>query len=164
MINAEEAHLYENALAQGINIHQMYMNIGEPELAAASLYIPILIQVTVMHDYEKARMLIDEYELCSGLFDSNGVIEPDRKIYYYVKGLYYLGVAHPDSAENNFRFLLSNADDENEREAAYKGLYSLYKKVGKTDSVAKYADLCYISQDSLFSTLSAENLQRLQAI
>ena len=164
MVIMEDLHQYDRALALGTSVYQQYLDIGEPELSSSSLYIPILIQVTAKHDYEKAGNLIYDFENHSGLFDDEGNIVSDRNIYNYVKGIYYLETLRPDSAESRFRLLMNTSDNANDLEAAYKGLYTLYKRYGKMDSIAKYAELCYMIQDTTFSTLTTDNMQRMQAM
>jgi hypothetical protein len=83
--------------------------------------------------------MMDKYERESGLFDEQGNIARSREIYYYFKGMYYLGVHQLDSAEYQFRRLLpfeSNLVD------AYRGLLSLYRLQHISDSIYKY-DILY---------------------
>ncbi len=96
------------------------------------------------------------YEQESGLFDEQGNIARSREIYYYFKGMYYLGVHQLDSAEYQFRRLLpfeSNLVD------AYRGLLSLYQHQHKSDSIYKYARLY---EDALARYMKRTHIQSIE--
>lgn len=114
--------------------------------------------------YEKAKPLFDMYESDSGHFDSFGNIEQGREVYYYSKGLYYLGIGDIKTAERLFRKELSSATDVNNQEAGFHGLYLLYDKLHIPDSVAKYASLTYQMSEKRMQESSILQLRHMQSL
>lgn len=112
----------------------------------------------------QAAKLIKEYEGFSGFFNSDHEIQKGLEIYYYVKGLYYMAVALPDSAEWMFRKLLLAGNTINGRHAAYTGLCKLYSSASykDKDSLAKYAMLSASYNDSLYKENYRANLHQFQ--
>ena len=115
-------------------------------------------------DTNQAARLIKEYEGYSGFFNDDHEIQKGLEIYYYVKGLYYLAVALPDSAEWMFRKLLFTGSTINERHAAYTGLCKLYSSGShkEKDSLIKYAMLSASYNDSLYNVSYRANLHQFQ--
>ncbi len=111
----------------------------------------------------KAHERIKIYETESGYFH-NGEIESGKEVYYYYKGLYYLGVNHTDSARTMFQKCLNYIADPNIKVSAYHGLSLLYDKIGPADSTAKYALLAYNANDSAYDKNVSEALIRQQAL
>ena len=114
-------------------------------------------------DIDKARFCIKEYETNSGFFNNCGDIEKGKEIYYYIKGYYYLAAQKIDSAEIMFRKELSQAADLNNRIGGCKGLQEVYSRKGIVDSIAKYANLGYVLNDSAYSLSEMQNIQKFQA-
>ena len=114
-------------------------------------------------DIEKARKNCYLYETQSGLFDKDGNIEPGREIYYYAKGIYLLAVHQLDSSEYIFRKELRDGKDLNNQIAGCKGLQKVYEQRSISDSIAKYANLGYILNDSAYSLSEMQNIQKFQA-
>lgn len=114
-------------------------------------------------DFTKAHERIKTYETKSGLFIGDE-IEEGREVYYYTKGLYYLGVNNTDSAQIMFRRCIRHIDDPNMKVAAYHGMSLLYNKIGISDSTAKYAMIAYEANDSAYQKNVAETMIRQQAL
>ena len=112
----------------------------------------------------QAAKLIKDYEGFSGFFNSDHEIQKGLEIYYYIKGLYYLAVALPDSAEWMFRKLLITGNTINDRHAAYTGLCKLYSSgpYKDKDSLVKYAMLSASYNDSLYKVSYRANLHQFQ--
>lgn len=145
------------------NVCQMYKSTGYMQdyaIACGTLLHPYLKR----ENYRKARYCIDTYEKYSGLFAPDGTIEKRREIYYYLKGLYYLGVDSLQLSESFFRKSLLNAQDANSKEAGYHGLYLLFKHKGQRDSIAKYAELSYQTNDERVRKSSLVELQHMQGM
>lgn len=115
-------------------------------------------------DTKSAKKCMEFFETKSNLFDSAGNIAKGYEIYYYDKGQYYLSSLQPDSAGYYFRKTLGAKNDDNCREAGFKGLYLLYRQSGDKDSIAKYADLAYRMNDKRILKLSSERVQRMQML
>lgn len=88
---------------------------------------------------EKAKQYMDDYEQHSGFFQENGEVMPGCESYYDKKATYYLLAGKLDSASYFFRKLQQADDDIENRHMVAWGLSQLYKKLGVSDSVAKYA-------------------------
>ena len=114
-------------------------------------------------DIKRARHYISDYELYSGYFDKNGNIQKGREVYYYMKGEYFLAIHEIDSAEFLFRKELRDGKDLNNQIAGCKGLQKVYEIKRSSDSIAKYANLGYILNDSAYSLSEMQNIQRFQA-
>ncbi len=112
---------------------------------------------------EKARNYINRYEAYSGIFNSFGDIEKGKEVYYYVKGKYYLATGKLDSAEFCFRKELRDGKDLNNQIGGCKGLQTVFERKKNIDSIAKYANLSYILNDSVYSLSEMQNIQKLQA-
>ncbi|MBQ7420605.1 MAG: hypothetical protein IJV27_00435 [Prevotella sp.] len=124
--------------ANSETVRKQYLDLGLTKEAAKVYPTPIHVAVE-NSQYERARKMMDEYEQHSGLFDSEGNIkDPTRAQYHYYKGVYYLGIHLIDSAEMQFRHLLSDSIHIID---AYRGLFALYNKVHKEDSAIKYGPL-----------------------
>ena len=111
----------------------------------------------------KAKEYCELYETKSGFFDDEGNIEKGREVYYYAKGNYYLAAGKVDSAEYMFRRELSTGKDINNQIGGSKGLQLVYEKLKKPDSIAKYANMSYELNDSVYLLSEMENIQKLKA-
>lgn len=77
------------------------------------------------------------FETQSGLFDEQGNIAHTHEVYYYFKGMYYIGINRLDSAEQWLRRLLQIPENKLD---AYHGLMTLYNKNKEIDSAYKYSN------------------------
>ena len=140
----------------------MFNRIDRKDRSVQVLYNELLALIH-LDNYDKAGKIFYMYEKSSGFFDKTNNIDKRYDIYYYIKGLYYLGVNKVDSAESLFRKELSQATDLNNRIAGCKGLQEVYSRKGIVDSIAKYANLGYILNDSAYSLSEMQNIQKFQA-
>ena len=152
---------FDSAIYIREKAYQMYMTIGKSNWAAITLGGAITAALK-LNDIERVKHYINVYETSSGLFN-NGSIQKGRELYYYLKGEYYIVVNKLDSAEYQFRRLQRTGYTLNDQIAVCQGLQDLYKRLGNTDSVAKYAERCYQLNDSAYSLSEMENVQRLKA-
>ena len=111
----------------------------------------------------KAREYCNKYEQESGFFDDKKNISKGHEIYYYIKGEYYLAINKIDSAELLFRKELLDARDLNNQIAGCKGLQKVFEIRRNSDSIAKYANLGYVLNDSSYSLSEMQNIQKFQA-
>lgn len=126
--------------------------------------LPGLIDILITEeDFTKANYYIHQYEKSPLHYQEGNVID-GREIYYYYKGNYYVGINKTDSAEYFYRRLVRSCQNKNDLEAAYKGLYELFKLTDNTDSVAKYANLCYQTSEERFHESSSEQLRHMQSL
>ncbi len=155
----------DSALSVIENAFQAYQQYGYDDLAANAAST-MFIYMVEQKKWKDAKAYMDIYERHSRFF-KNGEIIPGRELFYYYKGCYYAGIGLNDSASYYYHkelLLAQNTQDANNMEAAYKGLYELYKSIGLTDSVAKYADLCYLTSDEQYQQSSAEELRHMHAL
>lgn len=138
-----------------------YLSIGDIQGYAESHY-SLLLSYLNYNDYVNAKKSINIYESMSGLFNDSGHIVKGKELYYYEKGLYFLGVNILDTAEIYFRRTLEHSDNHNLEEAGNYGLYLLYNKKHMPDSAAKYAALAYETNNRRDLEKSSAELQRSQ--
>ena len=119
-------------------VRQQYLELGRVQEAAQVYPTPIHVSVN-NGQYDRARKMMNEYEHNSGLFGADGfIIDTTRAQYHSYKGYYYLGIHEIDSAEQQFRHLLSL---QSTAMSASRGLIALYNERGDVDSIRKYAKL-----------------------
>lgn len=155
----------DSALSVIENAFHAYQQYGYDDLAANAAST-MFIYMVEQKKWKDAKAYMDIYERHSRFFQ-NGEIVPGRELFYYYKGCYYAGIGLNDSASYYYQkelLLAQNTQDANNIEAAYKGLYELYKSIGLTDSVAKYADLCYLTSDEQYQQSSAQELRHMHAL
>ena len=141
---------------------EMFKQISRKDRSVQILYSELSALIK-LGNYDKAEKIFKMYEQSSGFFDESHDILEKYNIYYYVKGLYFLGINKVDSAEYLFRKELGQATDLNNRIAGCKGLQEVYSRKGFVDSIAKYANLGYILNDSAYSLSEMQNIQKFQA-
>ena len=128
-------------------------------------YLPMQIEYFIRKkEYTKAKIATELFERESGLFDEHKNIYTGKEIYYYTKGLCYYGINRIDSALLCYKKLLNLANNIGHYENAYKGLMEVYHKLGKPDSVMKYAQLFANANDSACLISSAEEINRANAL
>lgn len=152
----------DTAFAIATEAARLFTAMGQDDRAAAAKNATILMLLD-QHRIVEAKAAIDAY-LASSYIDSLGNVEYGREIFYYKHGLYYLQTGKTDSAEYFFRKELHDGHDINNQIAGRKGLQLLYEKLGKADSVAKYAVEGYNLSDSVYSISESQNVQSLQAM
>ncbi len=142
------------------HVRKLYLQKGLTK-EAAQVY-PTAIQIAIEnYQFEKAGKMMREFETKSGLFDEQGNIVPTLEIYYYNKGMYFLGINQLDSAEHWFR---RTATFQPIRVDACRGLLALYKQKNNADSIYKYAILQerelgeYLKQTQTSATTQAEGM------
>ena len=114
-------------------------------------------------EYEEAKTWMDIYETSPMWDTEDGCTIKGNEVYYYSKGLYYLGIHKLDSAAYFFYKEMAEGDDFNNQILSAKGLLRLYEQLHKSDSVAKYAMRAYMLNDSIFQRNNADYLQQTQA-
>ena len=140
-------------------VHQQYEQIGRPQQAVAAYPTAIYIYLS-RGNVEKAKALMDDFEIKSGLFDTEGHIASGRENYYYSKGTYYLLIHRSDSAIIQFRKLLACHNEKD----AYKGLLNAYRQLGVSDSIAKYSLLYEDAIDQYNMRIQTEATFQISAI
>ena len=137
---------------------ERYLKYGYKDKAAQAIYSTISILLD-RNDIQEAGHYLDLYEKESGNFDENGELIFGGH-YYYSKGRYLLAVGQTESAHYYF----NKALDRGQKEAAYKGLLSVYEKKNIPDSIAKYAKLFAAANDSNFLHVNQEKVHQITAM
>jgi hypothetical protein len=158
MLNQMDSALYFSQKAASL-----FKAIGRTELAVRTLGLDIDIYLR-QQNYNLAKEAIEEYENKSLFFDEHGNIVEGKESFYNFKGIYFEGVGQRDSAEYYYRKLLFYSHNLNSKEAAYKGLLSIYQKSKNGDSIAKYSNLYCQANDSASFAHSADEITRMQAL
>lgn len=152
----------DTALSVALQAYRNYQRWGRAALVGSSANTLFFYYVD-RQDWPLAARYMREYEQLSGCFQ-NGELLPGRELHYYYKGQYFMGIARYDSAEHYFRKELRLARDMFNREAAFKGLYDLYKHLGLRDSIVKYADSCYNASAESYRENTADKLRHMHAL
>ena len=110
---------------------------------------------TLMHLYTEppqrlaeAKALMDQFESESELFDEQHELPPSQRQYYMYKGKYYEGINKLDSAEYFYRKIFHQGMPFVVQDLMYGGLLSVFTKRHQADSIAKYARLYCMANDS----------------
>lgn len=140
----------------------LYKKYGYDAEAASALGTAIQALV-LSKEYSKAKKYINRYEKESGFFDTDGNITKGKEQYYYVKGLYYLGIKS-DSAEYMFRKELRTADGLYEKMSAVYGLHEYYKENVNKDSLLKYSEILVELKDSVSNAKSTESIRKMTSL
>lgn len=143
-------------------LFRQYMKHGMKQDAALELCCTICEYVN-RGNLQKARQLMDLYEMKSGLVDSLGNVAKGKEVYYYTKGNYYILNHQVATAIFYYRKLLQKAGDIDEKEKAYRGLAKAYQILCQKDSMAKYALLTQETNDSLNRQRATVALIKMQA-
>ena len=143
---------------------EWYKRHGYYEDAAATYFVPVFVMMEHGRP-DEAKPYMDFLEKHSSAFDGSAKsVKKGNELYYYIKGLYYLYENKLDSAEYLFRKELRSTSDYNNRQAASRGLYLLYKRMGVADSITKYAEIWNVAIDSAYADMSTLNLQQMKAM
>ena len=149
------------AIFQNIEyVRRLYLEKGLRKEAAQVFTMSIRLSLD-NQQMEKASQMMHIFETESGFFDEQGNIAHSREVYYYYKGMYYLGINRLDSAEHWFRRLLLFPDNKLD---AYHGLMSLYRIRKDIDSTYKYSNqfeselLTYLKRTKASAITQAEGM------
>jgi hypothetical protein len=96
----------------------------------------------------EAKALMDRFEAESDLFDEHHELPPSQRQYYYYKGKYYESICQLDSAEFYYRKVFYKEMNYVSLDPMYRGLLSVFSKRHQADSIAKYAQLYCMANDS----------------
>ena len=111
----------------------------------------------------EAKALIDRFEAESELFDEHHELPPLQRQYYYYKGKYYEGINKLDSAEFYYRKTRYPNMDYTAQDPMYKGLLSVFTKRHQADSIAKYARLYCMANDSSIALKDRDAVAQMTA-
>lgn len=153
---------YDKVLDICDSAYVAYSLYGYKKEAAKTLFTTIDIHFKY-GNVNEANKRLRIYEKESNNILSNGKVKPGCELYYYYKGLSLLAGNRVDSAEHYFRKMLTGSVRD-EKEAAYRGLLSVYRSRRNSDSVFHYARLYCDANDSSWLRLTSSEAQRVQSL
>ena len=156
MLNKLDSALYYNQ--RSIQLLETY---GFQDMVSGLLPMSIDIYLR-QKDYQSAKKALDDYERYTTDFSEDATRAGD--LYYSYKGTYYESIGKTDSAIFYYKKLVPYSANLDNAEAVCKGLLSLYRLTGQSDSVAKYAELYCQANDSASFRHSADEIVRAQAL
>lgn len=112
----------------------------------------------------EAKALMDQFEAESELFDEHHELPPSQHKYYEYKGKYYEGINRLDSAEYYYRKIYHQGMPYVAQDPMYKGLLSVFSKRHQTDSIAKYARLYCMANDSSIALKDQDVVAQMSAL
>ena len=112
----------------------------------------------------EAKALMDEFEAESELFNEHHELPPSQHQYYYYKGKYYEGINRLDSAEYYYRKIHRPKMSFLSQDPMYKGLLSVFAKRHQADSIAKYARLYCMANDSSIALKDRDIVAQMSAV
>ena len=141
----------------------LYMNGGyEQEAIQASLML-MYLYVDRPEKLAELKLLINQYDNKSSLFDGDHELPPYFRQFYYYKGKYYEGINRLDSAEYFYRKISGHNMPYVAMNPMYKGLLSVFAKRHIADSVAKYSKLYCETNDSSIAIKDQEITAQMAA-
>lgn len=111
----------------------------------------------------EAKALMDEFEANSNLFDEHHELPPSQRQYYDYKGKYFEGIHQLDSAEYYYRKIYSQGMPFVAQDPMFRGLLSVYSKRHQADSIAKYARLYGMANDSSIALKDQDIVAQISA-
>ena len=111
----------------------------------------------------EAKALMDQFEAESELFDEHHELPPSQHQYYYYKGKYYESINKLDSAEYYYRKIYHDGMPAVAQDPMYSGLLSVFTKRHQADSIAKYAKLYCMANDSSIALKDRETVAQMTA-
>ena len=109
------------------------------------------------------KQIIDLFDTKYKLFDENHELPTSARQFYYYKGAYFENASLLDSAEYYYRKSYNPERGSMAHERAYKGLLSVFSKLGQYDSIAKYARLYCEVNDSTVARKDQEITAQMAA-
>lgn len=110
-----------------------------------------------------AKALMDQFEAESDLFDDHHELPPSQRQYYDYKGRYFEGIHQLDSAEYYYRKIYRPKMSFIAQDPMYRGLLSVFTKRHLADSIAKYAQLYCMVNDSSIALKDRDQIAQMTA-
>ncbi len=112
----------------------------------------------------EAKALMDQFEAESGLFDEHHELPSSQRQYYDYKGRYYEGTHQLDSAEYYYRKIYRPGMSYASQDPMYRGLLSVFTKLHQADSIAKYAQLYGMANDSSIALKDRDQIAQMTSL
>lgn len=112
----------------------------------------------------ESKALMDEFETESELFNKYHELPPSQHQYYYYRGKYYEGINQLDSAEYYYRKIYYQGMPYVAQDPMFRGLLSVFTKRHQADSIAKYARLYCMVNDSSIALKDRDVVAQMSAL
>ena len=154
---------YDSVVAIAQKASELYKKHIGKDISSQSKIL--LIGNLIMNKkYAKVKIIMDEYEKESGLFDSTGNIKKSREVYYMFKADYYIGIGRLDSARIYAGKLLKRKDNKKHLLRGYNCMSRILEKEKNYPEALKYAEKYNLLNDSTHNLVVADNFSRMQAL
>lgn len=150
----------EVLLRKAINLFQQY-NCPQEALQASEVLMYLYSEKP--ERLADLKLLLDDHEANSLSYDDHHELLPHKRQIYYYKGKYFEHIGLLDSAEYYFRKIQHPHMSYSEMVAKNKGLFQIFSKRQNTDSIAKYAELYCLANDSSNIATDQELTARMAA-
>ena len=145
------------------SVREQYLKYGYTQEALRFTRSLMHIYTDPPQRLAEAKALMDEFEAKSNLFDEHHELPPSLRQYYFYKGKYYEGINRLDSAEYYYRKISRPRMSFLDLNPMYEGLLSIFTKRHQADSVAKYARLYCMANDSSIALKDQELVAQMAA-
>ena len=145
------------------SVLEQYRKLGYIQQALRSSRTLIHLYTDGLQRLTEAKALMDLFEAESELFDEHHELPPSQRQYYYYKGKYYEGINNLDSAEYYYRKIYKYGMSYAAQDPMYKGLLSIFSKRQQADSIAKYAQLYCMVNDSSIALKDQNIIAQMEA-
>jgi DNA repair exonuclease SbcCD ATPase subunit len=127
-----------------------YQKYGFAQEALDASTMLMLLLTEQPNKLQELKQLIDNYDRNSINFNENHDLPPIHRQFYYYKGKYFESVNQLDSAEHYYRKVYHPDMRFVDNDPMYRGLLSVFRKCHIADSIAKYAQLyCMVNDSSI---------------
>ena len=137
---------------------------------AGYLQEALAASTSLMHLYteqhgktEELKYWIDRYDTECSFFDQQHNLSSTLRQFYYYKGWYFESTNELDSAEYYYRKIYYPGMSFVAMDPMYRGLLSVFAKRHESDSIAKYARLFCMVNDSSIAIKDRETTARMAA-
>ena len=145
------------------SVREQYHKYGYIQQALRSSRVLMHLYTDSPQQLTKAKALMDQFESESELFDEHHELPPLQRQYYDYKGKYYEGINNLDSAEYYYRKIYYQGMPHVAQDPMYRGLLSVFTKRHQADSIAKYARLYCLANDSSITLKDQELVSKMSA-
>ena len=146
------------------SVREQYRKYGYTQQALRYSRALIHIYTDPPQRLTEAKALMDEFEAESELFDEHHELPPSQKKYYEYKGKFYEGINKLDSAEYCYRKMYYPRIKPVDQDPMYSGLLSVFTKRHQADSIAKYARLYCMANDSSIALKDRDVVAQMSAL
>lgn len=146
------------------SVREQYLKYGYTQEALRFTRSLMHIYTDPPQRLAEAKALMDEFEAKSNLFDEHHELPHSQDNFYIYKGRYFEGINNLDSAEYYYRKISHQGMPYVLQDPMYGGLMSVYTKRHQADSVAKYARLYCMANDSSIALKDRDVVAQMSAL